>query len=80
MNETELTYNKSTQLHDAFIGHARMRHDYTACWLAAEKLGRNSAGLVLNVRIPLLLFTGICEVQFSCCEQAFELAAFIAKA
>jgi len=31
MNETELTYNKSTQLHDAFIGHARLRHDYTAC-------------------------------------------------
>jgi len=32
--------NKSTQLHDAFIGHARRRHDYTSYRLAAEEIGR----------------------------------------
>jgi len=32
--------NKSTQLRDAFVGHARYRHDYTTRWLAAAKLGR----------------------------------------
>ena len=37
--------NKSTQLHDAFIGHARQRHDYTSCWLAAAKtIGRSVFG------------------------------------
>ena len=29
-----------TQLHDAFIGHARQCHDYTSYLLAAAKLGR----------------------------------------
>ena len=38
---TELTCSKSTQLRDAFIGHARHRHDYsTAYSLAAMELGR----------------------------------------
>jgi len=27
----ELTWNKSTQLHDAFIGRARQRHDLIGC-------------------------------------------------
>ena len=31
--------NKSTQLHDAFIGHSPPRH-YTMYWLAAAKLGQ----------------------------------------
>jgi len=30
-NGTELTWNKSTQLHDAFIGHARQRHHLVGC-------------------------------------------------
>jgi len=32
--------DKSTQLHGAFIGHARQRDDCTSHWLAAVKLGR----------------------------------------
>ena len=31
---------KSTQLHEAFIGHARQRHDYASYWFAAAKIGR----------------------------------------
>jgi len=31
LNWTELTCNKSTQLHDAFIGRARQRHDVIGC-------------------------------------------------
>jgi len=30
-NSTELTCNKSTQLHDAFIDHERRRHDLIGC-------------------------------------------------
>ena len=44
---TELSWtdlNKSTQLHDAFIGNARRRHDYTSHWLAGAKLGRLMLG------------------------------------
>jgi len=38
--ELNWTYlNKSTQLHDAFIGHSPPRH-YTMYWLAAAKLGQ----------------------------------------
>ena len=37
MNWTELTLNKSTQLHDVFIGHV---YRPTSYWLAAAKLGR----------------------------------------
>jgi len=40
MNWTDL--NKSTQLHDALIGHARQHHDYTPYWLAAAKLGHDT--------------------------------------
>jgi len=29
--QTELTCNKSTQLHDAFIGHERQRRDLIGC-------------------------------------------------
>jgi len=38
MNWSDL--NLSTQLHDAFIGQARQRRDYTSYWLAAVKLVR----------------------------------------
>jgi len=31
MNSTELNGSKSTQLHDAFIGDARQRHDLIGC-------------------------------------------------
>jgi len=31
LNGTELACNKSTQLHDAFIGHARQLHDLIGC-------------------------------------------------
>ena len=31
MNRTELNCHKSTQLHDAFTGHARQRHDLLGC-------------------------------------------------
>jgi len=31
MNCSELTCSKSTQLQDAFIGHARQRHDVIGC-------------------------------------------------
>jgi len=42
MNWTEWADpNKSTQLHDTFIGHARRRHDYAVYWLAAAKPGRS---------------------------------------
>jgi len=37
MNETESTCTKSTQLHDAFIGHARRRHQLIGC---GETIGR----------------------------------------
>jgi len=40
---TKLTWtnmDKSTQLHDAFIGHVRRRHDYTSYWLAVANLGQ----------------------------------------
>jgi len=52
LNWTEL--NKSTQLYDAFIGHARQRHDYTSYWLAAV-----SARLVLNTRISIRVVHGL---------------------
>jgi len=32
--------NKSTQSHDAFVDHARQRHDYTSFRLTAAELGR----------------------------------------
>jgi len=66
MNWTDL--KKSTQLHDAFIGHARQRHAHTAYWLdAAAKLGR----LVLDqfwtipMRLVTLEFAAWSSVQFS---------------
>ena len=49
--------NKSTQSHDAFIGHVRQRHEYTSYWLAAEKPGWSSARLVLNTCISMRPFT-----------------------
>jgi len=78
MNWTDL--KKSTQLHDAFIGHARQRHAHTAYWLdAAAKLGR----LVLDqlwTRVfqsawsrwssqPGVPFS---SVKLICCELAFS--------
>jgi len=49
--------NRSTQLYEALIGHARQRHDavFIACTDTAAKLGR--LGLVLNTSVPTGLFT-----------------------
>jgi len=52
MNETESTCTKSTQLHDAFIGHARRRHQLIGC----GETRTVSARPVLNTRTPVLLF------------------------
>ena len=74
LNWTELIGNKATQLHDAFIGYARQRHDHTSFWLAAATLERLSARLVLNT----VVHTGIRDLEFSsvqflCCGQALTL-------
>jgi len=51
-NWTDL--NKSTQLHDAFISHARQRQDCASCWLAAcSETKTVSARSVLNACRPL---------------------------
>ena len=44
---TELVCNKSTQLYDAFIGHARQRHDTTGC-SETRTLGGQTAGLAFG--------------------------------
>ena len=55
MNWPDLTCNNSTQLHDALIGHARLRQT----WLAAAKLRL----FVLNASIAVRLFT----LEFAIC-------------
>jgi len=79
---TELTCNKSTQLHDAFIGHARQRHDLIGC----SETTRRTFGVrrVVNTCTPTRLFTLestnsssptavqfrlFGSVPFMCCEQ-----------
>ena len=58
--------NKSTQLHDVFIGHAHQRHDYLL--IDCSETRTVSARLVLNACIPMLLFTmEFSAVQFSLC-------------
>ena len=50
LNRTELTGSKSTQLHDAFIGHARRRHDYIL-----RKKGKGSPYSITERRVPELI-------------------------
>jgi len=50
-NWTELTRNKSTQLHDAFIGHARRRHDLIGC---SETRTVGAQTVIRNVLIALM--------------------------
>jgi len=64
-NGTELTWNKSTQLHDAFIGHARQRHHLVGC----SETRSASAQRVLDTRVPLRLPT----LQFQSVNQSINV-------
>jgi len=48
-NWTEVTCNKSTQLHDTLIGHARQRHDWTGC-SETRAVGAQSVRMLWNTR------------------------------
>ena len=64
---TELTCNKSTQLHDAFIGHARQRRDLIGC---SETTRRTfGARRVVNtcMHSSAAVHTGVHELQFANC-------------
>jgi len=67
---TELTCINSTQLHDAFVGHARQRHDLTGC----SETRTVRAQQVLDTRgcSHWSLRTGgqFSWVQFVCCEHS----------
>jgi len=73
--------NRSTQLYEALIGHARQRHDavFIACTDTAAKLGR--LGLVLNTSVPTGLFTlefpNSSLFQFLRCHQAFIIIVVV---
>jgi len=88
LNWTDLTdLNKSTQLGNTFVCHARRRHDYTSYWLAAVKLGRIILGKFSTqvfqcwcshwsslIAVRKLQFS---SVQFVCCEHALKLSDFV---
>jgi len=72
----ELTCSKSTRLNDAFIGHARQRHDLTRC----SETRTVSAQSVMHEHMhsSATVHTGVRElefrsVQFLCCEQASKV-------
>ena len=64
LNWPKLTCNESTQLHDAFIGHARHRRDLIGC----SETRAVSAQPVQDARIRMQLayiHTGVRELEFS---------------
>jgi len=61
--------SKSTHLHDAFVGFARQRHDYTVYFIliGSSETGTVSDRLVLNTCIPnsnVAVHTRVRELQF----------------
>ena len=66
---TELTCNKSTQLHHAFIGHARQRHDLIGC---SETRTIGAQSVQSHVFQCGRFEPGVISVRFVCCEQAYS--------
>ena len=72
VNWTELTCNKTTNLLDAFIGHARQRHDLIGC-SETRTVGAQSVRALWT--LPLEYTSSELEfssVQILCCEQTFS--------
>ena len=66
LNWHKLTFNKSTQLHDAFIGHARQRHDLIGC---SETRTVSALNTCFPMRLFILEFANCSTVR---CEQTFS--------
>ena len=63
------TWNKSTQLYNEFIGHAPYRHYYIRYLTGCSKIRTVSARFVLNMCIPMRLFT----LEFTNCSSVSVL-------
>jgi len=69
VNWTELTFNKSTQLHDMLTGHSHQYSDLIGCGKARTADAEPVQDMLSNVAVCKLVFS---LVQFMCSEQTLR--------